>query len=109
MKGIDMNRVFSVGQTYSETTPESVEHGDFSDNGWEVERNNETSLVELLDMVRDQGVEHIQYSTNSIDIYGNWYTTDYRTGEQKQTAVHVRASRRVINRIGQILSAKYKH
>jgi hypothetical protein len=100
--------LFTVGQSYSETSPESVEQGDFSDYGWEFEPESSFSLSDLLWEIKKQGIESIEEGRDSLDIYGYWYVKSYRTGEEKQTCIHVKGSERVIARILKIIERTKK-
>jgi hypothetical protein len=100
--------LFTVGQSYSETSPESVEQGDFSDHGWEFEPEPGFSLSDLLWEIKKQGIESIEERGDSLDIYGHWHVESYRTGEEKQTCIHVKGSERVIARILKIIEKRTK-
>ena len=99
-----MKKLFLVGQTYSEVTPESAEHGDFSDSGWEQEKSNDWTLRDILRAVRDQGAESIQAHNDSLTIYG-WFSTEcYQTGTEKQLCLHITAKPHNIKRIEKIIT-----
>lgn len=76
-----------VSKTYATTTPESVEHGDYGDRGFEWE-NVEYTFRELVDELRE-------YSYPNCSHYlPDWVTTediilDYRTLECVQYSLHV--------------------
>jgi hypothetical protein len=95
--------LFSVSQTFSETTPESVEAGDYSNTGWEFKPTFDFSLADLLYEIKSQGVEHVQHLPEQISIYGPWVVQSYQTGEEKQNCLHIRATPRVIKRILKII------
>jgi hypothetical protein len=99
-------QLFSVGQSYSETSPDSIEQGDFSDNGWEFEPTFDFSLSELLWEIKSQGVEHIEEWNDSLNIYGPWVVKSYRTGEEVQNCLHIKGSPRVIKRLSAIIGKK---
>ena len=96
-------KIFSVSQTFSETTPESVEAGDYYSTGWEFEPTFDFSLTDLMYEIKSQGIEHVQHLPEQISIYGPWVVQDYRTGEEKQNCLHIRATPRVIKRILKII------
>jgi hypothetical protein len=100
-------QLFSVGKSYSETSPESVERGDFSDNGWEFEPTFDFSLSDLIWEIKSQGVEHIEEWSDSIDIYGPTVVKSYRTGEEVQNCLHIKASLRVIKRLSAIIGKTF--
>ena len=58
---------FMVGITYQDVTPESAEHGDYDDVGWEIEPC-EYSLRDLHDLILDR-----QYLWEMYDLH-SWYT-----------------------------------
>lgn len=75
---------FLVSKTYSQTTPESIEFGDFSDSGlvWEDVPYTFRELVELLDSREwyfDEGV-----------ISNGWNTIDYATLTEEEERLHVK-------------------
>lgn len=89
--------------TYSRTTPESVEQGDFSESGWENEegvsmypdefdKEEGLTAVDLaVKFLRNEGA----YDSSSSHFHpGVWYSTewstiDYRTGEQEERNFHL--------------------
>ena len=88
---------FNVGVTFSETTPESAEHGDTSDNGW-INEPQRMTLKETIDTIKEHYVyENFQDSGSSQSLYGEYYTQDYYTGTGRQEAVHIDADRRFKN------------
>ena len=89
--------------TYSRTTPESAEQGDFSESGWEDE---DGVLMELdkYDVEEDKTIADITakylrdegaIKTSSSDFYpGAWYSTEcrtinYHTGEYEERNFHL--------------------
>lgn len=89
--------------TYSRTTPESVEQGDFSESGWEDEEGVVMALDEYDEeeglTVADITAKYLKdegcYDTSSSVFHpGMWYTTewstiDYATGEQEERNFHL--------------------
>ena len=98
--------LFTVGQSYSETSPESVEQGDFLGHGWEFKPEEGFSLADLLWEINKQGIRSIENRGNSLDIYGHWHVESYQTGEEKQTCIHVKGSKRVIARVLKIIGKR---
>ena len=96
------NELFTVSQTFQCVTPESSEHGDFSDQGYEY-KDKHFSLRDILHELRDQGREHIQSGLHHMDIYGWSYTSDYKTGEDTTKCLHIKASERLIRRLSNFL------
>lgn len=90
---------FTVGQTFSEVTPESAELGDWSDHGWEREPSKEWTIAEILREIKNQGVEHISDNGSSLDVYGHFYTSCYRTGTDRQECLHIGGAPRNIRRL----------
>ena len=74
---------FLVSKTYSQTTPESAEDGDFSDSGfvWEDVPYTFRELVELLDS-REWTYEH-----GIITNY--WNIIDFSTMTEEEEQLHV--------------------
>ncbi len=79
--------------TYSKTTPESVEDGDFSDTGWiDEEGTRFNSPAEAIRFLKSEG------ATNPSSTHfhkGIWYSTDwsvnsYQTGEEEQRSYHLK-------------------
>ena len=77
---------FLVSQTYSEITPESAEHGDFSDNGYEFEDEIYT-LRELIDHIKREGF-HREWGCNWFTT--GFYTICYREGIEKEQNLHIK-------------------
>lgn len=98
-----MKPLFNVAQTYSEWTPESAEHGDFSDTGFEQEYSTDWKLKDILRAIEDQGVDHIQDDGCTLSIYGWSYTSCYRTGTERELCLHIEASPRIINRLKKLI------
>jgi hypothetical protein len=100
------NEIFKVSKTYQCVTPESAEHGDFSDQGYEWQ-DKDYSLRELLYEIKSQGNEYAQLNNdNYADIYGWNYTSDYKTGEDTTPCLHVSGSSRAMNRLMKIIEVK---
>ena len=84
-----MNNFIIISRTYTETTPESCEIGDFSDTGFITEREEITfkELVELLKLhywasqSPNTGNTDICYSTNG-------YIKCYRTRTERVDSIH---------------------
>ena len=84
-----MNNFILISRTFSETTPESVEDGDFSDSGFISEREEVTfrELVEIME-------KHRQPSTSGGEIDTNvWFSTgfeviDYGSGTEQEECIH---------------------
>jgi hypothetical protein len=90
--------------SFSRTTPESAENGDFSETGWIDEEGvnmtpDETDREEGLTLV-DKTVEYLrrewatEHSSSSFDA-GGWYSTcwgciDAETGEEEQRDYHLK-------------------
>lgn len=77
---------FNTLRCFADTTPESVEHGDFEETGILSEWN--LTFRELVEEL--SGHQHWQLADG-----GNWFTTgfytiDYRTGRDREETLHVR-------------------
>ena len=87
MSKYDVKIKYSI--TFTTITPESAEHGDFADTGFEVEDDTDT-LRDLLDIAENHGI--VQNSTNDLTEWfsSNYVITDYSTGEEKQYCLHIK-------------------
>lgn len=73
-----------ISRCYSETTPESAEHGDNSDNGF-VHEDEPFTFRELVDVISRDGF--------ALDGSSDWASTgystsDYRTGTEREETLH---------------------
>ncbi len=98
---------FQVSMTYSNTTPESREQGNFSETGF-VWENQTYNTIELIDLINSFGYYELSdHGGKSISFYGDWFTQDYTIGEDCQECLHVDAkSRRDIENLLLILRQK---
>jgi hypothetical protein len=98
----EMNPLIRV-VSYSRTTPESAEHGDFSETGWvneeggsctpdDYDREDGLTCVDLaVKMLKDGAA----YPSSTHFHTGIWYsadcgTLDYRTGEDEERSYHLK-------------------
>jgi len=102
------NETRRIAQTFSRTTPESTEAGDFSDSGWIDEDGREFTLEDLrceqechegvtfadlaVEYLLDEGVTHASATRFGKHVWyeTEWYTVDYRTGEDEKRSFHLR-------------------
>lgn len=82
-----MNNYILINRTFAETTPESVEIGDFSNTGFVIE-NEQVTFRELVKLMEEHYLpssslinEHTWFSTE-------FYTTNYRTGAEREESIH---------------------
>ena len=91
-----------IRTTFSRTTPESVEQGDFSETGWideegeEIELDKyddeeETLITKTVNWLQDHYACHASSYPFSL---GCWYHTqfevlDYSTGEEEERSFHL--------------------
>lgn len=92
-----------ITTTFSQTTPESAEQGDYSDTGWIDEEGVDMNLDEYD---REEGLtvaektakwlfnEGASEGSSSHYHHGMWYSTewsvnDYSTGEEEQRSFHL--------------------
>lgn len=80
-----------IKTSYSITTPESAEEGDFSETGWEDEEGEEfKTLDEAIEFLQDN---YAYYPSSSFFHPGIWYSTDpeenYETGGYKTLNFHL--------------------
>ena len=99
---------FKASTTYSETTPESAEHGEFSDTGFIEEDIIFDDLRELIEYMQKHGFnvqcsqslpitsQHAWFSTQ-------WFTNDYSTGTDRQESIHIKTSAENLNRIAKLI------
>ena len=84
---------FLVSKTYSEITPESAEHGDFSDTGF-VYQDEVLTLSELKieikhdGFTRDRNTGGRRSNPCSSWLETEYYTDCHRTGTQRSEALH---------------------
>ena len=78
---------FMVGTTYEEVTPESAEHGDFDDQGWELE-SSEFSLRELYDLITDR--QYLWERNDDRSWYTNSEVIDYSDMRTRSYVLHVK-------------------
>lgn len=93
-----------VRATYSQTTPESAELGDYSDTGW-LDQNGQSMELDNYDIadgltVAAKAVRYIKaqgavFASSSHFHLGVWYSTqsetiDYPTGTQEERSFHLK-------------------
>lgn len=78
-----------ISRTYSEITPESAEHGEFSDHGF-VSEKEEVSFTELIYLMRIHNQASQSPNDGNINVsYSTGYSIDdYRTGTQREETIH---------------------
>lgn len=81
--------MITISRTFSETTPESAEQGDFSDSGFIV-HSEQVTFKELVCLMG----EHTNPSCSPASgDTSEWYTTHpytscYRTGTEREEGIH---------------------
>lgn len=103
-----MRPLFKIGVTYSTVTPESAAIGDYAETGWSMEYRDDYSLRDIVDEIKQRGIEYLQNDGNSLTSYGFSYCSDYQAGEETQERVHVQAKPKNIQRLIKILNKKTK-
>lgn len=85
-----MTNYIIISRTFSEVTPESAEHGDFSDKGF-ISEYEKVSFSELVDLMRN----HTYTSQSPVKKLNTdtWlscypYTPDYKTGTERTESIH---------------------
>lgn len=96
------NELFYVSITYSETTPESSAEGDFSDTGYE-EYGYFCSLKDVLNVVKNHSMDHMQRHGNELTVYGEFQVIDYKTGTERQESIHISGPIKAIDRLELII------
>lgn len=84
-----MNNFIIISRTFTEVTPESAEHGDFSDCGF-IDEKIEVSFGELVDLMTEHH-NASQYPNNgSTDVWysTSFFTTDYTKGISREESIH---------------------
>lgn len=73
-------------ESYSRVTPESAEHGDFSECGMDREERCGIAdgLKALKAFINEHGAEENQVNHGSARIYGHWFDSDISPGETEQ-------------------------
>lgn len=84
-----MNNFILISRTYAETTPESVEIGDFSDHGFISERE-EVTFTELVELMKIHMHPSSSPNNGSVNV---WYSTgfstsNFRTGTEREESLH---------------------
>lgn len=99
------NELFYISITYSEITPESAVEGDFSDTGYE-EYGYFCSLKDVLDVLKEYSIEHIQRHGNELTVYGEFQIIDYKTGTERQNGIHINGPIKAVNRLELIIKGE---
>ena len=79
------DEVISVSCTYSETTYESIDAGDFSDTGF-VFTTDEFTIEELVDYIDRNG---FNYGYHGNELSTEWRIKCYRTGTERSETIHL--------------------
>lgn len=74
---------FLVSETYATCTPESAEHGDYEESGFEFE-DTEYTFKELYEYIKSEG-----YTLEGESLCVHPYTIDYATCTDKTTWLHI--------------------
>jgi hypothetical protein len=84
-----MNNFILINKTFAEVTPESSEHGDFSDSGF-ISQDEQVDFRELVQLMK----EHLDPSSSPDPMNTNtwyssgYYTENYKTGTDRETSIH---------------------
>lgn len=83
--------MIEVSITYETITPESAEHGDFADSGFESESEFYT-FRELVSVLRQRFTQYSQsLGPYTAWMYASEYSEpDYRTGEETVRSIHLK-------------------
>ena len=96
------NELFYISISYSEITPESAQLSDFSETGFD-NYGYFGTLRDALKAIEDNGWEDIQNNGTALTVYGNFYTSDYSTGTDRQECIHVTGPKRAVERLFKLL------
>lgn len=78
---------FLVSKCYAEITPESAEHGDYDDTGFEWE-NVEYTFRELVEELG--GHDHWQLADGADWLTTGFYTVCYRELREREETLHIK-------------------
>ena len=79
---------FIISRTYSETTPESAENGDFSDSGF-IDERARCDFRELIDLMRQHPEASAGHGAGPLVWYSTGYSVDdYSTGTEREECIH---------------------
>lgn len=98
---------FIVAVTYSNTTPESTEYGDYAETGY-LQKEALYSLKQVLSKVSDFGpIENFcKTSTNQSLYSSSGYTIDYSTCTDLYECLHISGPKKAMLRLNRILKNK---
>ncbi len=84
-----MNNYILISRTYSETTPESAEDGDFSETGFITEKE-EVSFRELVDLMSNHNLASCSGGNFNTYVWFSCgsFTSDYSTGTEREESIH---------------------
>jgi len=103
------NEVFNVSLTYQQITPESAEHGDFSDQGF-IYEDKKMSLKDVLSELEHEGAvftEEWSYQGDTVDCYHpDFVDIDLSTGTKEQRCLHVEGSIKNLERLTDAVEKK---
>jgi hypothetical protein len=84
-----MNNYIIISRTFVEVTPDSTEEGEFSDHGFDSERE-EVTFSELVALMSEH--PHPSQSPNeggtNVWFSNEMYTSDYGNGTERQESIH---------------------
>jgi len=85
-----MNNYILINRTFAETTPESLEIGDFSNIGM-IEKNVKVTFTELIRLMQEHNLPSC--SPDNFNNPHTWYSTDfytkcYVTGTEREESIH---------------------
>jgi len=76
---------FNVNKTYTQVTPESAEHGDYSDTGFEFQ-DQQYTLRELINYIKQNGFVR---EANTDWLTTGYWTQCHYTGTEKCFDLHI--------------------
>lgn len=91
-----MRNRFKISVTYSQVTPESAAHGDFSECGY-IEEPYKASLKDVINKIESElgYFENFQAGGVYQSLYASdFHTIDYRTATEQQNCVHIQPADR---------------
>ena len=105
----DASKPFKVGKTYEVVTPESAEHGDAEERGWQFDTEPMTLRETMREIEKLGGYEASwntsqAYKVTQVTLYGIDADTNYQTGADTTYALHISGPANAMRRLKQLLS-----
>lgn len=88
-----MNNFIIISKTFADTTPESAEHGDYSDRGF-IDECMQVTFSELVELMKEHNQPSMSPNDGNVNVWYSCspYTTDYSKGIERETSIHFHRS-----------------